>query len=251
MKAGLRLGTALWGDRRCLVAPLPSDASRVVDLNRLEGVRLSKLGEGQAPRMAEVLVPSSLRALLAAGPRGLQRVRQTLTYAEKWDQRSGLPEDLAAPLSGLRMLPCLPEPCAIRRADGRALHRGSVRGPLATLSQLPEPTLAVVGLHGGHAAGFCLALEDPEGVVLGAWLTFQWPEGQLKLSAEGQTRTIPVQAWEGLSLPNLEPGEVRLLPPPRLRAIPGLGAGSWVEIEAPFESLRLVLGGDISHPTVQ
>ncbi|WP_026939223.1 hypothetical protein [Holophaga foetida] len=247
----LQLGTVEWEGRCLMVAPLPSDPGRVVDLHRVERVRLAKLGEGHSEILAEATVPPRIRAVLEAGPRALQRVRQALAYAEKWERRSGLPEDLALPLEGLRFCPCLPEPSAIRRADGRALDRVSVRGPLAALSQLPLPTLAVIGMHGGRSAGFCLALEEPEGVVLGGWLTFRWPEGHLEISGAGHSRSIPVEAWEGLSLPLLQPGEVRLLPPPRLRPIPGLGAGSWVEVKAPFEVLRLQLGGDISHPTVQ
>lgn len=247
----LRLANIERDGRRCLVAPLPSDPGRVVDLHRLEQLRLAKLGEGRPEAMAETLVPAFLRAVLESGSRGLQRVRQVLAYAEKWERRSGLPSDLAFPLDGLRLLPCLAEPSAIRRADGRALDRASIRGPLAMLSQLPHPTLAVVGVHGGPPAGYCLALEDPEGVVLGGWLSFQWPDGHLKLRGAGHVRSIPVEAWEGLSLPPLQPGEVRLLPAPRLRPIPGLGAGAWLEIEAPFECLRLQLGGDMSHPTVQ
>ncbi|NTV76339.1 MAG: hypothetical protein HGA66_19325, partial [Holophaga sp.] len=48
----MRLGTACWAEgpteRRALVAQLPSDPARVVDLNRLERLRLAKLGEGRA-----------------------------------------------------------------------------------------------------------------------------------------------------------------------------------------------------------
>lgn len=251
MISGLRLASIEREERRCLVAPLPSDPSRVVDLHRIERVRLAKLGEGRPEVLARALVPSAMRALLESGLRGLQRVKQALAYAEKWERRSGLPSDLAFPLEGARILPCLPDPCAIRRADGRALDRASIRGPLATLNQQPRPTLAAVGLHGGRMAGFCLALEDPEGAVLGGWLSFQWPEGFLRLKGAGHVRNIPVDAWEGLALPSLVPGEVRLLPLPRLRAIPGLRAGTWLELEAPFECLRLQLGGDMSHPTVQ
>lgn len=251
MISELRLATVEREGRRCLVAPLPSDPGRVVDLHRLEQVRLAKLGEGRAEALAEALAPSSLRAVLESGPRALQRLRQVLSYAEKWERRSGLPADLALPCEGLRMLPCLPDPCAIRRADGRALDRASLRGPMATLDQLPHPTLAVVGVHGGRYAGFCLALEDPAGLVLGGWLSFKWPEGHLKLKGAGHVRNIPIEAWEGLSLPQLRPGEVRLMPPPRLRSIPGLGPGAWVEIEAPFDCLRLQLGADMAHPTVQ
>jgi len=251
MNMELRLATAVWEGKPCVVAPLPSDPDRGVNLHRMERLRLAKLGEGRAELLAEALVPPSLMAVLQGGVRALQRVRQVLAYAEKWERRSGLPRDLALPLEELRLLPCLPEPRAVRRADGRALDRVSVRGPLASLSQMPRPTLAAIGLHGGKQAGFCLALEEPEGVVLGGWLSFRWPEGQLKLSGLGHHRDIPIEAWEGLALPPLEPGEVRLLPPPRLKAIPGLGDGAWVEIEAPFECLRLRMGGDMSHLTLQ
>ncbi|MBP1625749.1 MAG: hypothetical protein H6Q00_224 [Holophagaceae bacterium] len=251
MSPELRLATVDWEGKPCVVAPLPSDPCRLVNLHRVERVRLAKLGEGQAESLAEALVPPSLLAILEAGPRALQRVRQVLAYAEKWDRRGGLPPDLALPVENLRFLPCLPDPRAIRRADGRALDRVSVRGPLASLSQIPHPTLAVVGLHGGRSAGFCLALDEPEGVVLGGWLSFRWPEGNLRLTWAGSARSIPMETWEGLSLPSLDPGEVRLLPTPRLKSIPGLGAGGWVEVEAPFDRLRLQLGGDISHPTVQ
>lgn len=251
MSSGLRLATLEREGRRCLVAPLPSDPSRVVDLHHLEQLRLAKLGEGRAEVLAEALVPASLRTVLASGPRALNRLRQALAYAEKWELRSGLPEDLAFRPEGLRMLPCLPDPSIIRRADGSPVDRASLRGPGVTLAQLPHPTLAVVGVHGGRSAGFCLALEDPGGLVLGGWLSFAWPEGHLKLRGAGQVQSIPIDAWEGLSLPRLQPGEVRLLPAPRLRPIPGLGAGACLEIEAPFDCLQLSLGGDLAHPTLQ
>nr|WP_320132733.1 hypothetical protein [uncultured Holophaga sp.] len=247
-----RLGMAEWGGQRRLVAPLGSDPSRVVDLHRLEHIRQAKLGEGRSEALAGQLVPPDLRAVLESGPRGLQRARQALAYAEKWHAQAGaLPAELWGQRDEVRMLPCLPDPQAVRRADGRPLDRSRLRGPGAELSQLPVPTLAVVGLHGGRAHGCCIALEDPEGLVLGAWLSFRWPEGSLRLTGAGHTRSHPLEAWEGLRLPPLKPAEVRLLPPPSLRAIPGLGSGGWVEVQAPFETMLLRLGGDISHPTVQ
>ncbi|HEY3270044.1 MAG TPA: hypothetical protein VGJ89_02420, partial [Geothrix sp.] len=65
------LGTAAWSEgpleRRALVGRLAS--GRLADLNRIEAIRLRKLGEGDPERLAEALVPASLRRLLEGGSR--------------------------------------------------------------------------------------------------------------------------------------------------------------------------------------
>jgi hypothetical protein len=247
------LGTASWAEgpkeRRALVARLAS--GRLADLNRIEAIRLGKLGEGDPERLAEALVPASLRRVLEGGPRALGRVRQTVAYAEKWDRRGALPRALFPDIDAVVLGPCLPRPAALRRLDGQVLDRLGVRGPGAVLTQPPQPGLAALGLAGGGIAGFCLALEDAGGIVLGAWLTDQWPTGSLELRAGGARRSQPLKAWEGLELPTLGAGEVLLLPPARLKALPPLPAGADLRLSVTFEQLRLSLGTEGVHPTVQ
>ncbi len=247
------LGTAVWAEgpveRRALVARLAS--GRVADLNRIEAVRLRKLGEGEPERLAEALVPASLRRVLEGGPRALARVRQTVAYAEKWDRRGTLPEALAPAASSADLLPCLPRPASLRRLDGLSLDRLGVGGQGAELSGPPQPCLAAVGLAGGAIAGFCLALEAGGSAVLGAWMTDEWPTGSLELRAGATRRTAPLKAWEGLELPALRAGEVMLLPPPRLKPLPNLVAGAEVRLSAGFDTLVLRLGAEGIHPTVQ
>jgi len=251
----MKLGTAVWSEgsseRTALVAELPSDPGRVVDLNRLEHLRLAKLGEGWAERMALAMVPPGLRQLLEGGPRAIQRARQVLAYAEKWHKRGSLPESLAPRTDQVRLLACLPRPLALRRWDGTPLDRLTVQGPGGTLASLPAPTLALVGLFGDHPAGCCLAMEHAQGVALGAWLELDpdW-EGSLELSMGGQHRRLPLDAWRGLTMPALRPAEVMLAPPPHLRLGHG-GPGLEVRLAAAFETLNVRLAESGVHPTMQ
>lgn len=252
----MRLGTALWAeggaDRQVLVAPLPSDPGRLVDLHRMERERLARLGEGRPELLAEALVPPSLRMVLEAGPRALQRLRQTLAYAEKWHRRGDLPEVLAPPAASLRLLSCVPRPAQLRRADGHHLDRLAVQGPGGVLRQLPHPTLAAVGQHGGRPAGFCLAVEDLHGAVLGAWLEPDFElKGALEMQAGGHHRTAPLAGWDGIVIPPLRPGEVLLLPPPRLKHLADLVPGAEFSIQIGFERLSLSLARELVHPTLQ
>jgi hypothetical protein len=247
------LGTAVWAEgpveRRALVARLAS--GRLADLNRIEAIRLRKLGEGDSERLAEALVPASLRRVLEGGTRALARARQTAAYAEKWDRRGTLPETLAPPLEAVELLPCLPRPSSLRRLDGLSLDRLAVRGPGAELSAPPQPCLAALGLAGGTMAGFCLALEEGGSAILGAWMTDEWPRGSLELRAGPTRRTAPLRAFEGLELPPLHAGEVLLLPPSKLKSFPGLPAGAEVRLIAGFDSLIVRLAPEGLHPTVQ
>jgi len=252
----LRLGTAILGEgpteRHALVAPLPSDPGRVLDLNLLERARLAKLGEGRPDLLADVLVPASLQKVLEAGPRGIQRLRQAVAYAEKWHRRGDLPEALAPARMSIRLLACLPRPAQVCRADGLPLDRLAIQGPGAILRKLPHPTLAAVGQHGGRPAGFCLAVEDVQGLVLGAWLALDFElQGALELHGAGHRRVAPLDAWEGLELPPLGPGEVRLLPPPRLKAMPDLVPGADFRVRIAFETLEISLARELVHPTLQ
>ncbi|WP_275976559.1 hypothetical protein [Geothrix alkalitolerans] len=246
------LGTAAWAEgpleRRTLVGRLAS--GRLADLNRIEAMRLRKLGEGDPERLAEALMPGSLRRLLEGGARALARAKQTLAYAEKWDRRGTLPESLAPLPESVNLLPCLPRPAALHRADGTALDRFQVRGPGAELMELPRPGLAVLGLAGGGAAGFCLALEDGGSVLLGAWMVDAWPEGSLELRAGAARRSTPLGAWEGLELPTLRPGEALLLPVPKLKPLQELLPGAEVLVGTAFETLILRAGPEGIHPTV-
>ncbi len=252
------LGTAAWAEgpseRRALVARLAS--GRLADLNRIEALRLRKLGELDAERLADALVPPSLRRVLEGGPRALARARQTAAYAEKWDRRGTLPLSLAPAPDTVDPLPCLPRPAALRRLDGQSLDRLGVRGPGAELSGPPQPGLAALGLAalglaGGAIAGFCLALEEGGSALLGAWLTDEWPTGSLELKVGTARRSAPLKAWEGLALPLLRAGEVLLLPPPRLKAFPDLAPGAELRLSAGFDSLVARLGAEGLHPTVQ
>ncbi|WP_306590909.1 hypothetical protein [Geothrix sp. 21YS21S-4] len=247
------LGTAVWpegpGERRALVARLAS--GRVADLNRIEAIRLRKLGEGDPDRLAEALVPPSLRRVLERGPRALARARQAAAYAEKWDRRGTLPDSLAPQEDQIHLLPCLPRPAALTSFDGRSLDRFVVRGPGAELSQLPQPSLAALGLAGGSPGGFCLALEDGGGAVLGAWMIDAWPEGSLELKVGSIRRTAPLGTWRGLELiPALRAGEVRFLPLPRFKPLQELLPGAEICIATPFEVLGLNAGAEGIHPTV-
>jgi hypothetical protein len=247
------LGTAVWPEgpasRRALVARLAS--GRVADLNRLEAIRLRKLGEGLPETLADQLVPASLRRALEGGARALARIRQTVRYAEKWDRRGTLPEALAPALASVQLLACLPRPAALRRLDGQLLDRLSVKGPGSELRSLPLPSLAAVGMAGGAVAGFCLCLEDGGETALGGWLADEWPTGSLELRVGAARRSAPLKAWEGLALPPLHAGEVLLLPAPKLKPIPELLAGAEVRLSAGFEQMVLWLGPDGMHPTVQ
>ena len=71
------------------------------------------------------------------------------------------------------------------------------------------------------------------------------------MRAGGARRSQPLKAWEGLELPALGPGEVLLLPPARLKALPQLPTGAELRLSVPFEQLRLSLGVEGVHPTVQ
>jgi hypothetical protein len=246
------LGTATWSEgrvrRRALVAPLAS--GRLADLSRLEAMRLRKLGEGDPDRLAAALVPDSLAALLRGGPRALARARQALRYAEKWDGRGTLPEDLAPRLERVVLGPCLPEAAALRRLDG-ASSAGVVRGPGVELRSAPQPTLAALGLAGGGVAGFCLAFADDEGPLLGAWMTDRWPVEDLELRCQRARRGLLLRGWEGLELPPLGAAEVLVLPSPRLRALPTLPPGAEVRLLAGFDALTARLGPEALHETVQ
>lgn len=250
----MRLGTALWNEgaseRRALVAPLAD--GRFADLNRIERVRLAKLGEGAPDALADALVPPSLRRLLEAGPRGLQRVKQTILYAEKWAKRGDLPDTLAVPHERARLLGCLPRPGTLRLANDTHLDRLRVLGPGAWLAALPDVGLAAVGQAGGDAAGFCLALHAEGVAVLGAWLLVGAPfGGDLLLRAGTHKRTASLEVYEGLELPPLRAGEALLLPPLRLRALPSLDPGADLEIRSAFDALTVHLGPEALHGTVQ
>lgn len=247
------LGTAVWFEgpvmRRALVARLAS--GRIADLNRIEAIRLRKLGEGLPDALAEALVPASLRRVLEGGPRALARVRQVVNYAEKWDRRGSLPEALAPLPNAVDLLSCLPRPSSLRRLDGQVLDRFSVKGPGAELLTLPQPSLTAVGMAGDAVAGFSLCLEGSGEIALGAWMADEWPTGSLELKVGAARRSAPLKAWEGLELPPLRAGEVLVLPAPKLKPIPDFQAGSEVRLSAGFDQMILRLGPEGVHPTLQ
>jgi len=254
----IKFGSAVWrmgaSERRALVAPLPGDDNRVVDLNRVERVRLSKLGEGRAEAMADALVPSSLRLLLESGPRAIQRALQALSYAEKWHKRSGLPEEFA-PRSEYKILPCLPRPLSVRTSNGQFLDRLSVIGPGATLPAISEPTIAIVGSTEERYAGCCIAANSPLGPVLGAWLYVgqlnQEDIGDISVEIGSYKSVTPTDAWADLIPPPLRPAEVFLLPPSMLRLPNNISSGDKVIIKTAFECLELYYGAEPLHYIVQ
>lgn len=248
----MRLGTALWSEgaseRRALVAPLAD--GRLADLNRIEKVRLAKLGEGSPDALGDAFVPSSLRRVLEAGPRGLARVKQTIQYAEKWAKRGDLPDALAP--SQARLLPCLPRPSLLRTAEGAHLDRLRVQGPGAWINGTPEAGLAALGQSDGSVAGFCLTLRAEETVVLGAWLLIGAPfGGELRLRADPHKRSASLEVYDGLEFPPLRAAEALLLPPLRLRALPALEPGADLELIAAFDALTVHLGPEALQGTVQ
>lgn len=252
----MKLGTATWieggRERRALITPLPSDPERWVDLHAVERVRQAKLGEGRADALAEALVPPSLRLVLEGGVRTLQRLRTTLAYAEKWARKATLPVFAAPPRTELRLLPCLPRPASLLRADGTHLDRLSVQGPGGTLQGPIRPTLALVGAHPHRPVGACLVAEGLGGVALGGWLELDldW-KGALSMTVGAQTETQPLEAWQGLALRPLRPGELLLLPAPEWKTFGSLRPGSSLTIQAPFETLPLRCGRETLHPTIQ
>jgi hypothetical protein len=110
--------------------------------------------------------------------------------------------------------------------------------------------LAVVGGF-GDARGYCLAAEDGEATVLGAWMALALPAGELQLRAASHRRNLALDAWEHLDLPRLRPGEVMLLPPSRLKPFPALEPGARLRLSWPIEEMELVLGENLPHPTLQ
>ncbi len=246
------LGTVLLLDgaaeRRALVARLAN--GRVADLNRIEQARLRKLGEGQPEALADALVPPSLRRLLEGGPRALQRAQQTLAYAEKWNQRGDLAKELAPAVESVILLPCLPRPSQLRRADGTQRDRFQVKGPGARILSQLQVTLAALGGFGA-VRGYCLAAEDGETTVLGAWMILERPTGVLELRAAKHRRSVALDAWDQLELPPLRSGEVMLLPPSRLKPLPALESGARLTLSWPVEEMELVLGEKLPHPTLQ
>jgi hypothetical protein len=253
---GFKLGTAVWRDgsteRRAMVAPLPGDPGRVVDLNRIERIRLAKLGEGRPETLADALVPSSLRLLLESGPRGLQRAAQTLIYAEKWHQKSGLPDHLARRAGSYRTLPCLPRPLTIRTSNGQFLDRANVRGPFASLPAISDPTIAIVGSTEEQYAGCCIAACSPIGPRLGAWLRVgQLQQEDISIEIGANRYTADTRMWEDLIPPRLNPAEVFFLPPPMLRLPNIVSPDDKIIIETSFERLEIGYETEPVHPMVQ
>ena len=232
--------------RAFLMASLPSDPLRRVDLSAVEAVRLAKLGEGDPEALARALVPPSLEGLLASGPRGLARARQALAYAQKWETRRGLPEALASPA-------WVPEPAAplgLLSLEGRRLDPGGLLRAGQALPGAPQATLCLVGQAGGLPAGLRMALVGEGRLLLSPWLETEG-EGPLTLSVGGHRRKVSLEAWNGLDLPVLQPGEHLLLPPPRLRPWPTLPKGAPIELHWGMDRLHSQLARALEHPTVQ
>lgn len=253
----MELGTAAWADgRRPRVALVGRLATgRLADLERVEAIRLRKLGEGDADRLAAALVPPSLSRVLAGGPRALARVRQALAYAEKWDRRGTLPGELAPWPEQAALAPLLPSPAPVRFLDGSIGEGLTLLGPGARLAWTPGlellPALAAVGLKGRRPAGYALALQAGGALVVDAWL--QVPlvlEGTLVLRGLGGRRAVPLATLADLGHPPLRPGEVLILTPPGVPPLPAQ-PGDRVQVEAPCGALPVILEAEGTHPTLQ
>lgn len=243
----MRLGEARRRDGRTfLVAPLPSDPARLVDLTALEAIRLAKLGEGQPEALAQALVPPSLEGVLAAGPRALARVRQVLAYAEKWEHRGLLPEELASN----RWVPRLAPPTGLLTLEGRRMDPGTLLKEGQALPGGPQATLCLVGQAGGLPAGLRMALVGEGRLLLSPWVETEGV-GSLQLSVGGHRRKVTLEAWDGLDLPLLHPGELLVLPAPRLRPWPSLAKGAAIDLRWGTDHLRAVTSRALEHPTLQ
>jgi hypothetical protein len=243
----MRLAEARRRDGRpFLIASLPSDPARSVDLTALEAIRLAKLGEGDPETLARALVPPSLEALLAAGPRGLARARQALAYAQKWETRGLLPEELASP----RWHPRLTPPTGLLTFEGRRLDPGALLKESHGLPGTPQATLCLVGQAGGLPAGLRMALLGEGRIILSPWIETEGV-GPLQLSVGGHKRKVTLEAWNGLDLPLLQPGEHLILPAPRLRPWPSLSKGAAIDLRWGTDHLQAHLARALEHPTVQ
>lgn len=243
----MRLAEARRRDGRTfLIAPLPSDPTRLVDLSALEAVRLAKLGEGDPETLARALVPPSLEALLASGPRGLARARQALAYAQKWESRGILPEELASD----RWLPKLAPPSGLMNLNGQRLDPGALLREGHALPGTPQATLCLVGQAGGLPAGLRMALLGEGRILLSPWIETEGA-GPLQLSVGGHRRKVTLEAWNGLDLPLLQPGEHLILPAPRLRPWPSLSKGAAIDLRWGADHLQAHLARALEHPTVQ
>ncbi|MCL1894269.1 MAG: hypothetical protein FWG02_08570 [Holophagaceae bacterium] len=251
----IKLGTAIFkegaSERRAMVALMPG-TNRVVDLNHVERLRLTKLGEGRADALADVLVPTSLRQLLESGHRGIQRVAQTLAYAEKWHRKSGLPERLAPTIGTFKQLPCLPRPLSLKTSLGHFLDRVNIHGSGATLPAIPEPTIAIVGSTDTKYAGYCIAATSLIGTILGSWLCIgQLQQGEISVGIGTNIASASIDTWADLMPPKLYPAEVLFLPPPMFRTPTVVSAGEKIVIETYFDRLEFTLEPEPLHPIVQ
>ena len=218
----------------------------MVDLTALESIRLAKLGEGSPEALAQALVPPTLAALLAAGPRGLARARQALAYAQKWENRGILPEELASPRWVARLTP----PSGLLTLDGRRLDLAALLKEGHALPGTPQATLCLVGQAGGLPAGLRMALLGEGRIMLSPWIETEGV-GPLQLSVGGHRRKVTLEAWNGLDLPLLGPGEHLILPVPRLRPWPSLAKGASIELRWGADHLQSHLARPLEHPTVQ
>lgn len=234
-----------WRGAESLWAVLPSDPGRAVDLPAVEAVRLAKLGEGDPQGLAAALVPSRLERILRGGPRALARARHALAYGDKWARRGTLPAALGPLLGELRPEPA--RPCRVLDGEGRDLPLAA-EGPL---QGLPRPTLALWGQAGPEPAGWTLACLVEGQVALCPWMVAGEGAGVLDFDAGGHRRRIPADAWSGLPWPSLGPGEVLLLPPPRLRALPALPKGTPLRLRCGPLQMAWTLGVELVHPTAQ
>lgn len=236
-------------DRQALLALLPSDPARAVDLTAVEAVRLAKVGEGDPERLAAALVPPRLDGLLTSGPRGITRLRHTLAYADKWAKRGDLPASLAPLTAEVRTLPLRHQ--RVLDAEGHVREGARLLAEGHTLPGSPQPTLALLGQQGKSPAGWTLACEAGGHVALCPWVVLGAGAGAIELAIGGHRRRIPADAWSGVAWPQVAAGEVLLLPPPRLKPLPSLPALTPLRLRCGPLEMRWVLGVELEHPTAQ
>jgi hypothetical protein len=140
----------------------------------------------------------------------------------------------------------------VRTNQGDFLDRLNVRGPLASLPAISEPTIAIVGSTDEKYAGFCIAANSPIYPILGAWLCI----GQMYIDTIsvqiGKNRfTATTEIWADLIPPRLKPAEVFFLPPPMLRLPNNVSHEDRITIETSFESLEICYEPEPLHPIVQ
>ena len=223
-----RLGTAAWTEgameRRALVAPLPSDP---VPAGGSPSRGAGPPGEarrgpgGGAGRGPGATQPAGRSWKAGPGPSSGSGRPSPMPRSGSAAGISRISWRRRRPRSGC--CPACPRPAVLRRGDGTHLDRLAVQGPGGTLGTLPQPTLAVVGLHPGRGS---------HGLVPGpggrrsapcwadGWSWTSPRKATLELRCGSHHRRIPLDTWTGLEMPELAGGGGRAPAGPEAPAHP-------------------------------